>query len=94
MQGKSGAGRKNAHTGDEFEGTGNGGGSHPGSVRLGGGGGGGDVATSGGAGGHAEIDKNVEREREENLDKAQVKRCRRKNLVLGRKPFLARVEKG
>ena len=77
VQGKSGAGRKNAPLGDEFEGVGKGGGSHPGSVRLGGGGGDGDdVAASGGAVGFAEMDKNAEREREENLDKAQVTLCR------------------
>lgn len=72
VQGKSGAGRNNPSRGDDFEGVGKGGGSHPGSVRLGGGGGGDGVATSGSAGGYAEMDKNVEREREENLDKAQV----------------------
>lgn len=71
VQGKSGAGRKNETLGDEFEGVGKGGGSHPGSVRLGDGGGD-DVTTSGGAGSYAEMDKNAEREREENLDKAQV----------------------
>lgn len=77
VQGKSGAWRKNASMGDELEGVGKSGGSHPGSVRLGGGGGGGDdVAASGGAVGFAETDKNAEREREENLDKAQVTLCR------------------
>lgn len=72
-QGKSRAGRKNTTLGNAFGGLGKGGGSHPGSVRLGGDGGGGDdVAKAGGAGGFAEMDKNAKREREENLDKAQV----------------------
>eukprot|EP00903_Cladosiphon_okamuranus_P008405 g8081.t1 len=67
VQGKSGAERKNATHGDEFEGLGKGGGSHPRSVRLGGGGSSrDDVATAGGVGGFASF-----REREENLDKAQ-----------------------
>eukprot|EP00752_Nemacystus_decipiens_P010351 g9221.t1 len=71
VQGKSGVGRKNVSTRDELEGVDKGGGSHPGSVRLGGGGDDNDFAASGGAVGFAEMDKTVEREREENLDKAQ-----------------------
>lgn len=79
-QGKSGAARKTGTaTGHDFDRGSNGGGSHPGSVRLGGGGdGGGDgVPFPESAGVYKNMDKNAERQREENLDKAQVWLARR-----------------
>lgn len=77
-RGKTRAGRKTTTPGDDFDGGRKGGGSHPGSVRLGGGGsadgdGDGDgVPFPAGAGAYTNMDKNAERQREENLDKAQV----------------------
>lgn len=73
VQGSSGAGRKTATPGDGFDGESKGGGSHPGSVRLGGGGGGDGVPFPAGAGACTTMDENAERQREENLDKAQVR---------------------
>lgn len=76
-QGKSGVARKTGTPGGEdFDRGSNGGGSHPGRVRLGGGGDGDGVPFPEGAGIDKNMDKNAEREREENLDKAQVRLAR------------------